>query len=86
LSSERENLENNLICSFLFLLLFSIGPSTNASHSSNRSIFEIKTTQRVYYLMAECEEDKETWVAGLTSSMNYWKVKEYRLKKFIQTY
>jgi len=53
--------------------IVNIQSSTNISHTSNPSIFEIKTTQRVYYLMAECEEDKETWIAGLTNSMNYWK-------------
>eukprot|EP00009_Paramoeba_aestuarina_P010875 CAMPEP_0201526068 /NCGR_PEP_ID=MMETSP0161_2-20130828/30524_1 /ASSEMBLY_ACC=CAM_ASM_000251 /TAXON_ID=180227 /ORGANISM="Neoparamoeba aestuarina, Strain SoJaBio B1-5/56/2" /LENGTH=793 /DNA_ID=CAMNT_0047926287 /DNA_START=101 /DNA_END=2482 /DNA_ORIENTATION=- len=49
----------------------SIGESSN--HANNRAVFEIKTTQRVYHLLAECEEDKETWIAGLTNSMTYWK-------------
>jgi hypothetical protein len=53
--------------------IVSIGSSTNPAHASNRSVFEIKTTQRIYYLLAECEEDKETWIAGLTNSMTYWK-------------
>eukprot|EP00008_Paramoeba_atlantica_P012335 CAMPEP_0201477746 /NCGR_PEP_ID=MMETSP0151_2-20130828/2717_1 /ASSEMBLY_ACC=CAM_ASM_000257 /TAXON_ID=200890 /ORGANISM="Paramoeba atlantica, Strain 621/1 / CCAP 1560/9" /LENGTH=784 /DNA_ID=CAMNT_0047858573 /DNA_START=230 /DNA_END=2584 /DNA_ORIENTATION=+ len=53
--------------------IVSIGTSTNPAHANMRAVFEIKTTQRVYYLLAECEEDKETWIAGMTNSMTYWK-------------
>jgi hypothetical protein len=67
------------VISWFFLLLiffvFSIGSSSNPAHANNKCTFEIKTNLRVYYLMAECEEDKETWVAGMTNSMNYWKVR-----------
>ena len=75
-----------LFAQFLPFPSSSIGSSTHAAHASNRSVFEIKTTQRYYYLLAECEEDKETWIAGLTNSMTYWKVSFFLLSFLKRAY
>ena len=59
----------------------SIAPLTHPSQPHNKTIFEVKTEQRSYHLMAECDDDRDIWVSGLSNSVAFWKVPYFFVKE-----
>ena len=53
---------------------FSVKPFISPQYPDCNACFEVKTNLRSYYLMAETETDRDTWVNGLHNSMKFWKV------------
>mmetsp|Transcript_12296 Transcript_12296/g.16427 ORF Transcript_12296/g.16427 Transcript_12296/m.16427 type:complete len:482 (+) Transcript_12296:1040-2485(+) len=59
----------------------SIAPLTHPSQPHNKTIFEVKTEQRSYHLMAECDDDRDIWVSGLSNSVAFWKANSTQWKE-----